>query len=76
MQRAVIFQFRVVNEVNGIIHRHTEHHRQKRGGHHVERYACPTHIAAYEDCWHHVWNQSDKSYTDALERYHKYHSNY
>ena len=67
---AVELKFRVVEEVDGVVDGHTQHHRYQRGGHHVERDAHPSHESAHEDGRHQVGNETDETHADALESYH------
>ena len=57
--------------MDGVVHGHTQHHGQQRGGHHVERHTHPSHIATHEDGRHHVGDKSNQSHADALEGNHQ-----
>ena len=48
MLSAVELQLRVVDEVDGIVDSHTQHHRQQCSSHHVEWYTHPSHITTHE----------------------------
>ena len=61
----------MVDEVDGVIDGHTQHHRDQRGGHHVQRDAGPAHVTAHEDSGHQVRDESDQAHADALEGDHQ-----
>ena len=73
---AVILQFGVVDKVNGVINGHTQHHGDDCCGHHIKRYAGPTHYSANEYGRHQVRYKSYQSNLYALEGNHQYDSYY
>lgn len=61
----------MVDEVDGVVDSHTEHHRNQGGSHHIQRDASPAHEAAHEDGWHEVRDETYQADAHALEGYHQ-----